>query len=197
MICLCVCIGNIQEAYTTTLSMTDKASQNLDYYNLVDVSGYFGTQQMNDFHSLNVDLVNKYDSCYYFSYLNKTHYVSSNYTSVEYIVLKDTTVQDIIEDDYVRISHSLDLSLIILPGSGVVYNSSIYSYGNVVNNVSGTDNSYIDSYSDDLVDGYNDDAVGRNAAVYIIKLNLRKDSVAVSWGSIQVSLFMIGLILFW
>lgn len=197
-------IGKIEEPYTPLIEVEDKLAVINHYFETVNVSQPQAVldTQLDTLRLLNMDVVSDVKECYYFAYLNKTRYVQDG--EVEYIVVKDATVTDVIEDINVRIIDQIDLHLITYPsGTGLLLDAS-YSYEFAIEG-SGLSNdystffqtpgqSYEYDYTDDMVSFKN---TVSNPTVFIVKLNMHDDSVATAYGSLQVSLFMIGLILLW
>lgn len=184
-------VGHIQISYTTTIAATDRATELYQYYKLINItdSRTMSDHDMHNIHQLSTSFTEQFSSCYYFSYLNKTKYVLSNYTEVEYIVVLDDTTTSVYNNIQVRIP--ADLSILVIPSYGVVLDNSIFNYNNSDHTVSRYDDDYIQ------ISHYDSIHTRPILAAFIIKLNLYQESIDISNGSIQVSLFMIGLILFW
>ena len=192
-------IGNNGITYTTSIAITDKVGILQHYYDSVlttssntntNTNIEIMTHDMSKLVLLSNSIIHDTPSCYYFSILNKTAYILSNYTKLEYTVLIDNYVESVVRNNRVRTS--TDLTVITFPTDGVLYLNNTFIYGM-------SDSTYTPISTDDDTVVFSSTSIYTThpPVVFIIKLNLYQDTISSCAGSVQVSLFMIGLILFW
>ena len=190
-------IGNNGITYTSTIAITDQTTVLHKYYENIQIqsdSVEYMVHDMNQIISLSNSIIQNTPSCYFFSILNKTKYILSNYTALEYIVLQDNYIQSVIENKRVRTT--TDLTVVTIPAKSILYPNSTFEYSanDIRTYYSKDDDTVI--FTSESFNQANLDNVA-DPIVFLIKLNLYEDTISTCAGSVQVSLFMIGLILFW
>lgn len=205
-------VGNVAEPYTPIIAMDNKIHTIQSYFGYIDQTASIDaiSYQMSILEDMCVDLINSDSNddgdntyiVYYFAYANITKLVASNYTELEYVVLRDHTDASIVQDKQVRIGLHEDVEHLVIPESTTIPWNSSWSYDHSDSSSVYTGSEDIPGLYDDFLTPLVDQSVSTvvnadNQVNFLIKLNLRGVHLDEFRGSIDVSCFMIGLILLW